>query len=309
MYKSPVPTPNTPVPSPQPKWLFVHCRTSPCISPQSPPLTPQSMYKSPVPTPNTPVPSPQPKWLFVHCRTSPRISPQSPPLTPQSPVPNLNGWLIKPTQLFWAQVSRFGGRKWAGDPSPDIESWPQWFVLPNLFNLWHHFFSIGPVFWRASAFWNIVEGLPLFAAVPLWDAGQAPFWKCTQCQLFLYRKNWSKSFWVMLLHRRCHVFACLSHKFFLFGVSLLPLRLQLDYSISLASWHLVRHGSRCLRLSIRFEKYRHMAWAQYLKTKVCVFCASCAISTFSLTLPTLPLQNVFMDLKLSCCLRTATEVW
>ena len=74
------------------------------------------MYKSPVPTPNTPVPSPQPKWLFVHCRTSPCISPQSPPLTPQSPVPNLNVWLIKPTQLFWAQVSRFGGRKWAGDP-------------------------------------------------------------------------------------------------------------------------------------------------------------------------------------------------
>ena len=35
-------TPNTPVPSPQPKWLLVQCRTSPCISPQSPPLTPQS---------------------------------------------------------------------------------------------------------------------------------------------------------------------------------------------------------------------------------------------------------------------------
>ncbi len=67
---------------------------------------------------------------------------------------------------------------------------------------------------------------------------------------------------------------------FLFGISLLPLRLQLDYSISLASWHLVRHGSPCLRLSIRFEKYRHMAWAQYLKMKVCVFCASCHFHIF-----------------------------
>ena len=36
-------TPNTPVPSPNLNgWLLVHCRTSPCISPQSPPLTPQS---------------------------------------------------------------------------------------------------------------------------------------------------------------------------------------------------------------------------------------------------------------------------
>ena len=40
---------------------------------------------------------------------------KSPVPTPNTPVPNLNGWLIKPTQLFWAQVSRFGGRKWAGD--------------------------------------------------------------------------------------------------------------------------------------------------------------------------------------------------
>ena len=57
MYKSPVPTPKTPVPpSPKPKWLFVHCRTSPCISPRSPPLKPQS-------------PSPKPKWLCFEVYT------------------------------------------------------------------------------------------------------------------------------------------------------------------------------------------------------------------------------------------------
>ena len=71
-----------------PEWLFVHCRTSPCISPLSP-----------VPTPKTPVPpSSQPKGLlFVHCRTSPSRSPLSPvptPKTPVPPVPNLKGCLF-----------------------------------------------------------------------------------------------------------------------------------------------------------------------------------------------------------------------
>ena len=87
--QSPVPTPKTPVPpSSQSKGLlFVHCRTSPSLSPLSP-----------VPTPKTPVPpSSQPKGLFVLCRTSPSLSPLSPgpPLKPQSPpVPNLKGCLF-----------------------------------------------------------------------------------------------------------------------------------------------------------------------------------------------------------------------
>ena len=83
MYKSPVPTPKTSAPTQfQPKWLFVHCRTSPCISSGSPPLKPQSP------------PSSQPKWLFVHCRTSPCISPQSPPLKHQSPPSSQPKWLF-----------------------------------------------------------------------------------------------------------------------------------------------------------------------------------------------------------------------
>ena len=56
--QSPVHTPKTPVPpSSQPKWLFVHCETPPCIIHQSP------GHKTPVP------PCSQPKWLFVEVYT------------------------------------------------------------------------------------------------------------------------------------------------------------------------------------------------------------------------------------------------
>ena len=74
-------------------------------------LCPWSTSLPPVPTPKTPVPpSSQPKGLFVHCRTSPCISPLSlsPPLKPQSPpVPNLNGCLLKCTQLIFGASDPF----------------------------------------------------------------------------------------------------------------------------------------------------------------------------------------------------------
>ena len=95
---SPVPTPKTPVsPSSQPKGLLVHCRPSPCISPLSP-----------VPTPKTPVPpSSQPKGLLVHCRTSPCISPLSPVPIPKTPVPPSS----QPKWLFVEMYTVDLGRK------------------------------------------------------------------------------------------------------------------------------------------------------------------------------------------------------
>ena len=59
--QSPVRASKTPLlPSSQPKWLLVHCITSPCISPESPVPISHPLNHSP--------PSSQPKWLFVHCK-------------------------------------------------------------------------------------------------------------------------------------------------------------------------------------------------------------------------------------------------